>query len=119
MAVYDIIESFFNFASTWFIPEDTPDIHDTRGTIATCDAQGFILQFGIAIPVYNAWLAVYYWMLVVRGMTEDDIKKGGWEWAMHISAFVIAFSTALTTIILKLNNNATLWCFMSPLPSGW
>jgi hypothetical protein len=51
MSIYDILESMWNFASTWPIPEGTENIHNPLGNTATCTAQGFFLQFGLAIPM--------------------------------------------------------------------
>uniref|UniRef100_A0A7S2VCR2 G-protein coupled receptors family 2 profile 2 domain-containing protein n=1 Tax=Entomoneis paludosa TaxID=265537 RepID=A0A7S2VCR2_9STRA len=37
---------------------------------------------------------------------------------MHISTFIVAFGTAFSGIFLDLYNNANLWCWIAPLPSG-
>jgi hypothetical protein len=60
MSVYDILESVWNFASTWAIPEGTEGVWDPRGTRATCTAQGFFLTLSVAVPIYNAFLSLYY-----------------------------------------------------------
>ena len=46
MSVYDILESVWNFASTWPIPAGTPDVYGAVGTTQTCAAQGFLLDAG-------------------------------------------------------------------------
>ena len=65
MAVYDILESIFNFFSSWPIPRGTPNIFAAVGTTATCVTQGFFLQLGLAIPIctYGSVL-VCGWMFV-------------------------------------------------------
>ena len=58
MSVYDILESVWNFASTWAIPAGTPGVWHARGTTATCSAQGFFLTLSVAVPIYNAFLSL-------------------------------------------------------------
>ena len=63
MSVYDIFESLWNFASTWAIPVGTEGVWQPRGTTATCTAQGFFLTLSVAVPIYNAFLSLYYVMV--------------------------------------------------------
>ena len=63
MSVYDILESIWNFASTWAIPEGTSGVWQARGTTATCTVQGFFLTLSVAVPIYNAFLSLYYVMV--------------------------------------------------------
>lgn len=60
MSVYDILESIWNFVSTWAIPQGTEGVWDASGTTATCTAQGFFLTLSVAVPIYNAFLSLYY-----------------------------------------------------------
>lgn len=72
-----------------------------RRTQATCTAQGFFLQFGLAIPIYNGCLALYYLLIVRYGISDDRMKR--WiEPAMQSFAFVVAAGTALAGIPLDL-----------------
>lgn len=56
--------SFGYFASTWLIPEGTPDVVWARGNDRTCAAQGFFLQFGTASFMYNA--------VLINGVLRSD-----------------------------------------------
>jgi hypothetical protein len=51
MSIYDILESIWNFASTWPIPKETVGLFQPIGTTGTCVTQGFFLQLGLAIPI--------------------------------------------------------------------
>lgn len=118
MSVYDVLESVWNFASTWPIPRNTENIFNPLGTTGTCTAQGFFLQFGLGIPIYNAWLSFYYYLYVARHMKEEQIKRNYWEWIFHGTTFLASFGTAISGILLDLYNNANLWCWIADFPSG-
>ena len=51
MSFYDVIESCFNFQSSWPIPKGTEGVAFASGNTQWCEAQGFILQFGLVIPI--------------------------------------------------------------------
>jgi hypothetical protein len=46
MSLYDVLESSFNFQSSWPIPRGTEGVAFAVGNQQWCTAQGFILQFG-------------------------------------------------------------------------
>jgi hypothetical protein len=46
MSVADFIFSVAWFLTTWASPKGTAHAHWAMGTIATCELQGFLLQFG-------------------------------------------------------------------------
>lgn len=117
MSVYDILESIWNLATTWPVPAGTPDIIGASGTVQTCTVQGFFLQFGLGVPIYNACLSVYYLLMIKYNMTEHQLRRRV-EPAMHIVAFFLAMGTALTGIVLKQYNEANLWCWLAPYPRG-
>lgn len=115
MSVYDILESVWNFCSTWAIPRGTAGVWEPRGTTATCSAQGFFLTLSVAVPIYNAFLSLYYVMVINYGIDDQKIAKCA-EPAMHLVAFGWAFFTAMYSLVAGLLNNANLWCWIAPLP---
>lgn len=117
MSIYDILESIWNFASSWAIPRGTEGVFRPLGTTATCSAQGFFLTLSVAVPIYNAFLSLYYVLVVNYRMTDEMLKRRV-EPFMHLTAFVWAFGTALTSAFLGLLNNANLWCWIAPYPAG-
>lgn len=117
MSVYDILESFWNFLSTWPIPAGTEGVFGASGTTQTCTAQGFFLTLSVAVPIYNAFLSLYYVLVVNFNMTDTTLKRRV-EPGMHLIAFMWAFGTALTSAVMGLINNANLWCWIAPYPSG-
>ena len=108
MSVYDVLESVWNFTSTWPIPAGNANQVWSIGTTETCSAQGFFLTLSVAVPIYNAFLAFYY-MLVVNYNLKDQTLRRRVEPAMHITAFVWAFGTAFSSVMMGLINDANLW----------
>ncbi|CAJ1954860.1 unnamed protein product [Cylindrotheca closterium] len=116
MSVYDVLESVWNFLSTWPIPKGSPDVIWNFGNTGTCTAQGFFLTLSSAVPLYNAMLSWYY-VLVINYNYSDTRLRGFVEPAMHTFCFVWAFGTALYSALAGLLNNADLWCWIAPLPA--
>ncbi|CAB9502046.1 expressed unknown protein [Seminavis robusta] len=121
MSVYDILESIWNFGSTWPLPTDTPSAAGSFwqpvGSTQSCTAQGFFLQLAVAIPIYNCCLSLYYLLVINYRFTDTHIGK--WiEPSMHAVAFVWGFGTALAASVMGYMNNANLWCWIAPYPSG-
>lgn len=116
MSVYDVLESVWNFGSTWPIPKGSDDVMWAVGNTATCTAQGFFLTLSSAVPLYNAMLSLYY-VLVINYNYSDTKLRAFAEPAMHIFCFVWAFGTALYSALAGLMNNANLWCWIAPFPS--
>jgi hypothetical protein len=116
MSVYEVLESIWNFVSTWAIPAGTEGVVWARGNEATCTTQGFFLMLGVAIPIYNAMLSLYF-LLVVKYKYSDTVLRQWVEPAMHVVAFSWAFGTSVSASVLGLMNNANLWCWIAPFPS--
>lgn len=117
MSIYDILESIWNFVSSWAIPRGTEGVYKPLGTTATCSAQGFFLTLSVAVPIYNAFLSLYYLLVINYRMTDTMLKRRV-EPMMHLVAFIWAFGTALTSAFMGLLNNANLWCWIAPYPAG-
>lgn len=121
MSFYDILESVWNFGSTWPLPSDTEtgaaSFFRPMGNTQTCSAQGFFLQISVAVPIYNAFLSLYYLLVINYRMTDTRIKK--WvEPSMHAFAFLWGFGTAFAAAVMGYMNNANLWCWIAPYPTG-
>ena len=119
MSIYDILESVWNFTSTWPMSatdDPIPAIWSVGNTY-TCSTQGFFLTLSVAVPIYNALLGVFY-MLVIKYQYTDITLSKYVEPTMHCIAGIWAFGTAITSGIMKLYNNANLWCWIAPYPSN-
>lgn len=117
MSLCDILESCWNFTSTWPIPKGTPNIAFAAGNTMTCEFQGFVLQFGLATPILNMCLSIYYLLVIKFSWTEEMIKRRAEPW-FHTAAFSIALGTCFACVAMDQFNNSNLWCWISPFPLG-
>lgn len=106
MSLMDLNTSFWYFLSTWPIPRGTEDVAYASGTTQSCTAQGFFLQLGLATPLYNVVLSIYYCFVVRYQWKERQFNVA--EKLFHALPFTFALATALTGIGLDLFNNANL-----------
>jgi len=113
---YDMLVSACIALSTWPIPKGTPGVYAAVGSTQTCTAQGFILQLGVATPLYNCHLATYS-MLVLNDIPESFITTR-FEICAHIATAAFAFGTACAGLALRLYNSEGLWCWISAFPAG-
>jgi hypothetical protein len=118
MCIYDIMEAIWNFQSTWTIPsENAANRIWASGNRTTCSMQGFFLQMAIAVPIYNAFLALYYSLVINFGFTERALLRYV-EPSMHTVAIVLSFTSSFTMVVMGYMNDANLWCWIAPYPPG-
>ena len=115
MSTFELLESMWNFQSTWPIPKGTEGVFGASGNTQTCVAQGFFLQLGLAVPMYNAFLSIYY-LLVIKYNISDVKLQNNVEPFMHVIAILLPLATCIACLVLDLFNNANLWCWIAPYP---
>lgn len=103
MSIYDVLESLWNFFSSWPIPKGTEGVIWAQGNTASCSAQGYFLMLSVAVPIYNAMLSLYY-MLVINFKFTDSTLRRRVEPAMHLVAFFWSFGTATWSASIGLIN---------------
>ena len=114
MSIVDFNTSFWYFLSTWPIPRSTANVFAPSGTRGSCTVQGFFIQFGIATPLYNAALALYYLLIIRYQWKEKQVRKA--EKFLHSVPLLWASGTSLAALGMTLLNNANLWCWISSVP---
>eukprot|EP00545_Synedropsis_sp_CCMP1620_P004988 CAMPEP_0119030406 /NCGR_PEP_ID=MMETSP1176-20130426/41013_1 /TAXON_ID=265551 /ORGANISM="Synedropsis recta cf, Strain CCMP1620" /LENGTH=470 /DNA_ID=CAMNT_0006986775 /DNA_START=288 /DNA_END=1700 /DNA_ORIENTATION=- len=105
--------------STFTAPEELdayqyyPHPYIIRGTIASCNFQGWLYQAGTAVPMYNSVLSIYYLLRVKYKVSDEDLRKHTLP-AMHVFVLVFAFGTATIALVLQLYNfGGMLGCWIS------
>jgi hypothetical protein len=113
MSAMDIVLSFSLFLSTWPIPKDTPGAPWlASGNDATCTAQGFTQVFFMPALFYNAYLSIYYVLVIVYGWHETRIVP--LERLAHGFTLVFSCVTAFTALALDMyGSNFLVWCFLT------
>mmetsp|Transcript_492 Transcript_492/g.808 ORF Transcript_492/g.808 Transcript_492/m.808 type:complete len:542 (-) Transcript_492:113-1738(-) len=113
----DLISSVGLFLTTWPMPRGTEDVIGAVGTIATCEMQGFLVQLGIVLPIYNAMLSFYYVLVIQYNVSETRVQKR-YEAFFHGIPIVFGVSTAIAALCLNMYNEANLWCWIAAHPDG-
>ena len=121
LLVYSLVDVLcsLNFAlSAIVVPSGTPGVWGAHGTVTTCQASGFVMQFSWALGVYATFICLYY-VLVLRYNVRERTLARTVEPVVHTFALV----TPLILGILMLNQgiynptNAIIgWCFINVYP---
>ncbi|KAG7342680.1 hypothetical protein IV203_020624 [Nitzschia inconspicua] len=118
MSISDCIISCAHFFSSWPIPADADSefsIYGNIGNTMTCSAQGFFIQLGIMVPLYNSLLVLYFVLTIRRGWTEADFQQYAGPIG-HTLIWIFGLGTAVAGLFLNLYNNANLWCWIASYP---
>lgn len=108
--------------STWPIPAaysgvvDGGSVFGATGSQATCSAQGFFVQVGMAAPLYSGFLSLYYLLVVRYNWNEYSRKMKLLESSFHVLVWLLALGTSFAGLGLGLMNSANVWCWIAPLP---
>uniref|UniRef100_A0A7S2RHZ5 G-protein coupled receptors family 2 profile 2 domain-containing protein n=2 Tax=Mucochytrium quahogii TaxID=96639 RepID=A0A7S2RHZ5_9STRA len=110
MSVSDLMYSFAVFLSTWPMPPES-GAWGAVGNKSTCIAQGFFVQLGLLVPMYNACLAVNYLLVIKYEWSESRVQRV--EPWMHFLTISLCTGFAISSVPLDLYNPANLWCWIS------
>lgn len=106
MSIADVISSIAMACSTVPMPKDMvyKQIQGTvLGNIQTCEAQGFIMTYGLCISFsYNFVLCTYYLCSINWKMTEATIRKRV-EPFFHFVAIIISLGPALISLLANVS----------------
>jgi len=120
MSCADILLSIALLLTTLPMPQDFPCTGteetmrapwmDGVGTIETCVAQGFIIDFGHqTMYSYNAMLCLYYTCAIVFKMKEEDIHKRVEPFLLSIPP-MIGLGLSIPPLFLGMYNPGNQWC---------
>ena len=122
LSMCDCIGSFGYMFSTLPAPKVASEktlIHDCyklyhAGNITTCTLQGFLVQIGLCVPFYNAFMGIYYVLAVKYNKSDFDLlKRYGVIQCMH--GFIIIWIITVQSINLSLrlyNSDGIMGCWV-------
>lgn len=119
LSAVDICSSIWIFIGHWAIPEIFSSNRQpgASGNTQTCAAQGFFIQMGLAVPWYNAALALYYLLMLNHGrrLPVRIQKMAPAFWGMPL---LFGLATAVAGLCLDLFNYfpAFNFCWISGFP---
>jgi hypothetical protein len=117
VSIFEGLDAMAWFLSTWCAPYWT-DFAFASGTIATCEFQGFWLQFVVGAPMCNCLLAYYFYQVAVYDRTANDIA--GME--KYLLGGIVGYATITSFLLLGLKQynhiGAVCWVIGSPPDCG-
>ena len=118
MSIMDAMNSL-NFAfSALVVPRGTPFVYGALGTPETCSASGFIFQLGFSVLLYNAFLCIYY-VLVIRYEKRESFIAKRVEPFMHGFAIIHPLVVASMGVVAEGFNPMYVlagWCYLAYSP---
>jgi len=115
MSCIDICASFGWFLSTWAVPEET-GFALARGTTASCNFQGFLLQLAVGAPLYNSSLALFYLMVIKYNWTNGRLQAV--EKMVHAAILIFSIGTSILLLPLTQYNHIGAVCWVIGEPQG-
>lgn len=112
MAIFDILESPWYFASTWALPPNSVVKYAIRNDV-TCKAQAFFLQLGVTTIILNACLSWYYVLVICYSWSEEKLREKAAPW-MYGTPIILGFGIALAGFPLNLYHPSIDWCWIAP-----
>jgi hypothetical protein len=98
------------------MPKELENIFGNSGTVATCKCQGFLFHvFCLAAELYLASLSVIYFFTIVKGFSEQNLKRRVEPW-IHLCCLGFPFVTAVISLCLNLFHPAGFWCWIGADP---
>merc|ERR1740124_1597004 len=107
MSFFDVLQSIALVISVGAVPVES-NIYGATGNINTCMAQGFFLMLGLAVPLYNSSLNIYYVLTIRYSISSEKFAK--FEPILHAVSILLPLSIATTCTV---RNN------MAPIMAGW
>lgn len=108
----------FNTSIVWiftnlFMPPESGALFAT-GNQATCDAQGFVVQFSTAGILYMCSLQMQYLLVIKYGWKDRRIRNIE-KW-FHLVPILFGTGTAVAALVLEQYNAANWDCWIAPSP---
>jgi len=94
MSVFDVLQSMALVISTAALPQDT-GTYGAMGNNATCTAQSIFLGLGLAVPLYNSSLNLFY-LLTIRYNISSTRFSTKIEPFLHAFSVLIPLSSTIT-----------------------
>jgi len=85
------------------------------GNQFTCSVQGMGNQFGISVPIYNAMLCTYFFLVIIAEVPAKRIARW-YEWFLHALPLSFGLMVAIFGVVTKNFNSNGTSCWFEPSP---
>jgi len=122
MSIFDIPSSIAYAVGTTAIPqiEETEVLENRYGTfgnVSTCKAQGFFIQLGVAVPMYNAALTIFYVCSICYNIAEEKLSRHHFEEIIHSIVLTFSLLTSVIGVALDLFHDVHFFCWFGEYPT--
>jgi len=108
MSVFDVLQSMAILVSTAAMPRGM-GLYGAMGNEATCTAQSILMGFGLAVPLYNSSLNLFYLLTIRYNMTTTRFSNK-LEPLLHAFSVLVPLSSAATFAALGYANPSITTC---------
>lgn len=121
LSYFDMIQSACHICSTWPVPKFASEtylfVKYNIGNQTSCTIQGFCLLFsGLTVPLYNAFLCLYYLICVKYPRMPPTRMSYCIEPFFHISAITYPICLAIYGLLNEMYNATGTTCFVVSYP---
>jgi len=92
MSCFDAIQSLAVAVAPLPLPRED-GVYGAQGNSSTCTFQGFLMTLGLAVPLYNSGLNMFYMLTIRYNFSSERFTK--YEPAIHATAIIVPFSLAI------------------------
>mmetsp|Transcript_5552 Transcript_5552/g.15690 ORF Transcript_5552/g.15690 Transcript_5552/m.15690 type:complete len:521 (-) Transcript_5552:718-2280(-) len=115
LSAYDLMGSWAMAWTFVLSPRGESGWDGAFGSMASCRFQGFLIQAGCGVALYNAMLSLYYYLTICRGIRLETWWQ--MERIVHIFTFLVAMSLAVAGAATNMFNPIYGYCYIAPYPS--
>jgi len=107
----DILHSVAYATTTLASPQDT-QFYGAMGNNGTCSVQGFLLLLGLAVPMYNTSLSLFF-LLTIRYRVRQATFSAKIEPILHTVSILVPLSIAVIALSIGGITSESVVCYLS------
>jgi hypothetical protein len=112
----ELIGSVALLTSTSAFPKES-GVYGAVGNASTCVAQGFMVQMGLAVPLYSASLSLSYWLVICQTSSKTPLHYS--KKFFHIVPIGVSIATAIACLFLDIIEPRNSVCYIGEQYSIW
>jgi len=95
MSIFDVLQSIAFVINVTAFPQES-DVYGAHGNALTCTVEGFIGTLGLAVPIYNLNLNIFYVLTIRYRFSSDQYAK--FEPAVHAVSILVPLFIAIISV---------------------
>lgn len=111
LSTFDVFHSAAVAATTLASPRDT-HFYGAMGNNGTCSAQGFLLILGLAVPMYNTSLSLFF-LLTIRFRVSRTTFSAKIEPILHTVSILAPLALAIVSVSIGGITSESVVCYLS------